>query len=71
MNFCKTFLFTFFEPECFIFLSFCVGLPKLLKVLQKAFGKKLENKMKQFSLLESEDFKKYKRYMIYLFKKVS
>ena len=44
--------------------------PFILKVLQKAFGKKLENKMKQFSLLESKDFKKYKRYMIYLFQKV-
>ena len=45
--------------------------PFVLKVLKKAFGKKLEDKMKQFSLLESNDFKKYKRYMIYLFQKVT
>ena len=44
--------------------------PLVLKVLKKAFGKKLESKINQFSLLESSDFKKYKRYMIYLFKKI-
>ena len=45
--------------------------PFILKVLKKAFGKKLDEKLKQFSLLESADFKKYKRYMIYLFQKVN
>lgn len=43
----------------------------ILKVIKKAFGKKVNNKLKQFSLLESDDFRKYKRYMIYLFQKVS
>ena len=44
--------------------------PFILKVIKKAFGKKVDDKMKQLSLLESKDFKKYKKYMIYLFQKV-
>ena len=44
--------------------------PFILKVIKKAFGKKVNDKMKQISLLNSSDFKKYKRYMIYLFQKV-
>ncbi len=44
--------------------------PFILKVIKKAFGKKVNDKMKQLSLLDSSDFKKYKRYMIYLFQKV-
>ncbi|MBT3479121.1 MAG: methyltransferase domain-containing protein [Candidatus Marinimicrobia bacterium] len=44
--------------------------PFILKVIKKAFGKKVNKKLKQFSLLESDDFRKYKRYMIYLFQKV-
>ena len=43
--------------------------PFILKVIKKAFGKKVDDKMKQLSLLDSKDFKKYKRYMIYLFQK--
>jgi hypothetical protein len=45
--------------------------PLILKVIKKAFGKKVDNKLKQFSLLESDEFRKYKRYMIYLFQKVN
>ena len=44
--------------------------PFILKVIKKAFGKKVDDKMKQLSLLDSKDFKKYKRYMIYLFQQV-
>ena len=44
--------------------------PFILKVIKKAFGNKMDKKMKQFSLLESDEFRKYKRYMIYLFQKV-
>ena len=44
--------------------------PFILKVIKKAFGKKVDDKMKQLSLLDSKNFKKYKRYMIYLFQKV-
>jgi MPBQ/MSBQ methyltransferase len=44
--------------------------PFILKVIKKAFGKKVDKKMKQFSLLESDEFRKYKRYMIYLLQKV-
>ena len=44
--------------------------PFILKVIKKTFGKKVDEKMKQLSLLDSKDFKKYKRYMIYLFQKV-
>ena len=45
--------------------------PLILKMIKKAFGKKVDNKLKQFSLLESDEFRKYKRYMIYLFQKVN
>ena len=44
--------------------------PFILKVIKKAFGNKVDEKLKQFSLLESDEFRKYKRYMIYLFQKV-
>ena len=44
--------------------------PFILKVIKKAFGNKVDKKLKQFSLLESDEFRKYKRYMIYLFQKV-
>ena len=44
--------------------------PFILKVIKKVFGNKVDKKMKQFSLLESDEFRKYKRYMIYLFQKV-
>ena len=45
--------------------------PFVLRVIKKAFGKKVNDKMKQLSLMESDEFRKYKRYMIYLFQKVS
>lgn len=43
--------------------------PFIFKVLKNAFGKKVNEKMKQISLIESDEFRKYKRYMIYLFQK--
>ena len=43
----------------------------IMKILKKAFGKKVNEKMKQLSLLDSNEFRKYKRYMIFLFQKVS
>ncbi|MDP6338798.1 MAG: methyltransferase domain-containing protein [Candidatus Marinimicrobia bacterium] len=45
--------------------------PFILKILKKAFGKKVGAKMKQLSLVDSDEFRKYKRYMIYLFQKVN
>ena len=45
--------------------------PFILRVIKKAFGKKVNDKMKQLSLMESDEFRKYKRYMIYLFQKVN
>ncbi len=45
--------------------------PFVLKVIKKAFGKKVNDKMKQLSLMDSDEFRKYKRYMIYLFQKVN
>jgi MPBQ/MSBQ methyltransferase len=44
--------------------------PFILKAIKKAFGNKVDEKLKQFSLLESDEFRKYKRYMIFLFQKV-
>ena len=44
--------------------------PFILKLIKKTFGKRVNDKMNQFSLLNSRDFKKYKRYMIFLFQKV-
>ena len=43
----------------------------IMKILKKAFGKRVNEKMKQLSLLNSNEFRKYKRYMIFLFQKVS
>jgi len=43
----------------------------IMKILKKAFGKRVNEKMKQLSLLDSNEFRKYKRYMIFLFQKVS
>ena len=43
----------------------------IMKILKKAFGKRVDEKMKQLSLLDSNEFRKYKRYMIFLFQKVS
>ena len=44
--------------------------PFILKLIKKTFGKRVNDKMNQLSLLNSRDFKKYKRYMIFLFQKV-
>ena len=44
--------------------------PFILKLIKKTFGKRVNDKMNQLSLLNSKDFKKYKRYMIFLFQKV-
>ena len=38
---------------------------------RKLFGAKINTKMEQLSLLDSNEFREYKRYMIYLFKKES
>ena len=43
----------------------------IMKILKKAFGKRVNEKMKQLSLLDSNEFRKYKRYMIFLFQKVN
>jgi len=43
----------------------------IMKILKKAFGERVNEKMKQLSLLDSNEFRKYKRYMIFLFQKVS
>ena len=43
----------------------------IMRILKKAFGKRVNEKMKQLSLLDSSEFRKYKRYMIFLFQKVS
>ena len=60
--------------QIIIFATIWMGvigfLDDYLKVIKKAFGKKVNDKMNQLSLLNSSDFKKYKRYMIYLFQKV-
>jgi len=45
--------------------------PFVLKVIKKAFDKKVNDKMKQLSLMNSDEFRKYKRYMIFLFQKVN
>ena len=43
----------------------------IMRILKKAFGKRVNEKMKQLSLLDSNEFRKYKRYMIFLFQKVN
>lgn len=43
--------------------------PLLLKVLKMAFNKYGRDKLSQMDLIRSDEFKKYRKYMIYLFQK--
>ena len=44
--------------------------PFITYLLQKMFGKKLKLKKNQAELIDSKLFRKYRKYMIFLFKKI-
>ena len=44
--------------------------PLTYQLMKSLFGKKLSGKMDQLDLVKSEEFRKYRKYMIYLFQKV-
>lgn len=43
----------------------------MLKIMRRTIRKKVDNKMLQLDLFDNEVFKRYKRYMIYLFPKAA
>ena len=45
--------------------------PKMVSVISSLIGNKLDKKKKQLELIDSEKFKKYRKYMIFLFRKLS
>ena len=44
--------------------------PFTYRLMKSIFGKNISSKMDQLDLLKSEEFRKYRKYMIYLFQKV-
>ena len=44
--------------------------PLTYQLMKSLFGKKLSGKMDQMDLVKSEEFRKYRKYMIYLFQKI-
>ncbi len=44
--------------------------PKTYRLLKSLLEKKISKKMEQLDLMSSEEFRKYRKYMIYLFQKV-
>ena len=44
--------------------------PLTYQLMKSLFGKKLSGKMDQLDLVKSEEFRKYRKYMIYLFQKI-
>lgn len=42
---------------------------KLLALVKRLYGRKVEKKMRQLELIDAQEFKKYRRYMIFLFRK--
>ena len=45
--------------------------PKLMNMLKWSYGRKLNEKMNQLDYLKSDEFRKYRKYMILLFQKVA
>jgi hypothetical protein len=44
--------------------------PKTYRLLKSLLEKRISKKMDQLDLMSSEEFRKYRKYMIYLFQKV-
>ena len=43
--------------------------PRLFKLAARLFGKQIDRKRNQLDLIDSAEFRKHRRYMIYLFQK--
>ncbi len=65
------FLKRFIEPVLeYVNLSANRKYPKMTSVISSLIGNKFDKKKKQLELIDSEKFKKYRKYMIFLFQKV-
>ena len=52
------------------FYSARKNYPIVSRIIKELFGKKFRSKKKQLDLLDTDLFRKYRKYMIYLFKKL-
>tara|TARA_S200000501_G_scaffold175815_1_gene165496 strand:+ start:4408 stop:5229 length:822 start_codon:yes stop_codon:yes gene_type:complete len=52
------------------FYSAKKNYPIVSKIIKELFGKKIQSKKQQLDLLNTDLFRKYRKYMIYLFKKL-
>ena len=43
--------------------------PKTAAIIEKMIAPKIESKLNQLELIDSDQFRKYRQYMIYLFQK--
>ena len=44
--------------------------PLIYRLMKLLFGKNISSKMDQLNLVKSDEFRKYRKYMVYLFQKV-
>ena len=70
LDYAKYFLDRFINPILeYGEYSASKNFPKLFYLVKKSISNKIEAKKRQLELIDSIEFKKYRKYMIYLFKK--
>jgi hypothetical protein len=70
LEYADYFLERFIKPSLdYGFYSAKKNYPIISKMIKKMIGSKWDKKKEQLDLIDSEKFKKYRKYMIYLFKK--
>ena len=70
LDYAKYFLNRFINPILeYGMYSANKNFPKLFYLVKKGVSNKIESKKGQLELIDSHEFKKYRKYMIYLFKK--
>ena len=70
LDYAKYFLDRFINPILeYGMYSANKNFPKLFYLVKKGITNKIEAKKKQIELVDSVEFKKYRKYMIYLFRK--
>ena len=70
LDYVKYFLDRFINPILeYGEYSVSKNFPKLFYLAKKTISNKIEAKKRQLELIDSIEFKKYRKYMIYLFKK--
>ena len=71
LDYGKYFIGRFIEPTMdYIIYSAKKNYPKMASVIGSFIQPKYDSKKDQLDLLDSQLFRKYRKYMIYLFKKV-